>query len=268
MNKSAILIYNRDKKKALEFYPIIKEFLESRGIEVLSKYEHNKKILFLIVVGGDGTLLNASKEIVFSDIPVIGVNMGNLGFLTEIKENEVFEVIDNFLKGDFLIEKRNFLEITTENIIRYALNDVVISKSGVLSRLIKLKLYSDDIYINTYRADGIIISSPTGSTAYSLSAGGPIVKPDLKAIVITPIAPHTLSARPIILNGDEKITFELLNKNETVHITVDGQENIEYNGNEKIEITLSKKTLNLVKNKFRDYYSILREKLKWGDELC
>lgn len=257
------IIYNEYKEEAILLYQKIKEYLEKKGISLEEKAENSD---FAVVIGGDGTLLKASKRLHHLDI--IAINLGSLGFLTDIRAEESFEMLDKVIKGEYSKEYRNFLEININGQKTYALNDVVITKGGVLARMIRLRVYANKNYVNTYRADGIIISSPTGSTAYSLSAGGPIISPELKAMVITPISPQGLSTRPIVVPGKDFIEFELIDLDRDIYLMVDGQETIKVNQNDKISVSLSSKKLSLVKPENRDYYSILREKLKWGDKLC
>lgn len=265
--KRVLIVYNSQKPLAIEFYNEVKSYLEAKGIEILDS-AHIEKADFVVVIGGDGTLIGASKLLIGSKIPVVAINLGSLGFLTEIKREEAFDTFDDFLAGNFTYEERKFMEIKINNKKVYALNDVVLSKGGVNVRMVALNLYADDIYVNTYKADGIIVSTPTGSTAYSLSAGGPIIMPNLDAMAITPIAPHTLSARPIIMDGRKKITFEVLDKDRELQLMIDGQTNFLIGANNQVELTMSKLGILLVKPKERDYYSVLREKLKWGDKLC
>ncbi|NLK62611.1 MAG: NAD(+)/NADH kinase [Fusobacteria bacterium] len=264
--KSVFIVYNSYKDTSVKLYNDIKNKLKKLNIREENK-ENYKNADFMIVIGGDGTLLRASKYLVDENIPVIAINQGSLGFLTDIKTEETFEMINLFLENRYNYEERNFLELNVNNKIFYALNDIVISKNGILSRIKKIDLFSNGIYVNTYRADGIIFATPTGSTAYSLSSGGPIVHPKLKVTIITPIAPHTLSARPIIIDGDDIITFKVLENTDDLSITIDGQESINFT-EKNMSIKLSKKKIILVKPENRDYYSILRTKLKWGDKLC
>lgn len=265
--KKAVVIYNKTKKEATEFYLTTKKYFEENDIEIL-KPESIDKADFMVVIGGDGTLLGASKRVINIDIPVIAINLGSLGFLTEIKKEEAFDIYKKVLEDDYTCEERKFLEINIDNQKIYALNDVVLSKGGVNVRMVALNVYADDIYVSTYRADGIIVSSPTGSTAYSLSAGGPIIMPNLNAMSITPIAPHTLSARPLIMDGSKRITFEVVDKERELQLMIDGQRTFSIREENNVEITMSKLGIKLVKPEKRDYYSVLREKLKWGDKLC
>lgn len=259
------LIYNKNKSNAVRFYRELKKYLDENSIKISDDFANVK---FIIVIGGDGTLIGATKKIYKYNKPVLAINMGSLGFMTDVKEEEAFSMIDDILKGDYTTENRYFLEVNLDGEINYALNDMIVAKSGIISRLIKLELHSKKEYINTYRADGVIIATPTGSTAYSMSAGGPIVKPSLKAMIITPVAPHTLSARPIVVNGEDEITVSRDVENRDIYITIDGQESMEFYKESKLSVKLSEKHLKLIKPRNRGYYSVLREKLSWGEKLC
>ena len=265
--KNAVVIYNKTKPHALSFYKETSEDLIEKNIEILESKDIEKAD-FMIVIGGDGTLLAASKRIIDRNIPVVAVNLGSLGFLTEVRKEEAFHTIDRFMRGDYYCDKRSFLEIALNNEKYYALNEVVLSKGGLNMRMASVNLYANDVFVTNYKADGVIVSTPTGSTAYSLSAGGPIMTPNLNAIAITPIAPHTLSARPIIVDGSTKLSFESIDKDRELHLILDGQVNLTMNEQDSLEIKMSEKALYLVKPEERDYYQVLREKLKWGDNLC
>lgn len=265
--KNVVIIYNKCKEAAVEFFKESQAFLENKNINILN-IDKIEAADFVVVIGGDGTLLNASKYLIGSIIPVIAINLGSLGFLTEIKKEEAFETFENVISKNFKCTERKFMEVTIDNKKLYCLNDVVLSKGGVNARMATINLYADNIYVSTYRADGIIVATPTGSTAYSLSAGGPIIMPNLKAMAITPIAPHTLSARPIIMDGSKVITFESVEKERELQLMIDGQKNFNLTNIKNVKLTMSNLGFYLVKPKNRDYYSVLREKLKWGDKLC
>jgi NAD+ kinase len=224
----------------------------------------------IIVLGGDGTLLHIAEKAARHAIPVLGINLGNLGFLTELTEKETFEALERVLAGKLTIENRLMLkarliakEQTTD--YRYALNDVVITKN-VLDRLLRLSAKADDEYITTYKADGLIFSSPTGSTAYNLSAGGPLVYPGLATITVTPICPFMLSSRPIILPADKRIRtrFDGGTGTERAQIIIDGQAFWEMRDGDELEIETAGQTLQLIVSSTRDYFTILRNKLHWG----
>ncbi len=264
--KTTAIIYNHEKDKAIRFYHICKDYLLSKNVNIISNNDYNL-CDFIIVIGGDGTLLRCSRMVADIKKPILAVNMGNLGFLTDVKEEESFSLIDSILCGDYSTEDRYFLNLSYNCTDYFALNDIVITKSNLLARMIKIKIFANDVFVNTYRADGIIISSPTGSTAYNLSAGGPIIKPDLKAIVITPIAPHTLTARPIVLGGSDKLCIQLDAAIDSAQIVLDGQINLPLTVKDIITVQLSDKYIKLIKPPHRNYFAVLREKLKWGDDI-
>lgn len=262
-----LIIYNKDKKNAVSFYKKSKEYLIKKGANIV-KIEESKKADFMIILGGDGTLLAGCKAVLKEEIPILGINLGSLGFLTEITTDEAFSVYDDILNNNYSVEKRSILEVFFNNITKYAVNDIVLSKGGLLSRMIRVDLFENEHFINRYRADGIIVSTSTGSTAYSLSAGGPIVMPNIDALVVTPIAPHTLSARPIVLDGTRTIRMTPVDEKRDVHLTIDGEEIAPIECNDFVLVKTSEIRLNLIKSRSRDYYSVLREKLKWGNGIC
>ena len=238
------------------------KYLDDKQIEIVNIIDDAD---IMITLGGDGTILSAAQEILEKDIPILAINMGSLGYLADVKLEESFSMIDNILLGKYSVEKRYFLEVKKNSEIFYGLNELVIAKGGLKSKLINVEVYSNDIFINKYRADGIIVSTPTGSTAYSLSAGGPIIHPELSALSITPLSPQSLTARPIIVGGDAKLSFKISSRDDDVHMDIDGKMNYKIEEKDVIEATLSTKTLTLIKPENRDYFKILREKLKWGD---
>lgn len=239
-------------------------YLKQKDINIV---EETEKADLIISFGGDGTMLVAAKETIDNDIPIMAVNMGTLGYLAEINPNEAIEMLENYQIGNYAIDERNFLEVNYNNKKYYALNELLITKGGLMSKIIEVEVYSNDFFVNKYRADGIIISTPTGSTAYSLSAGGSIVHPGLNALIITPIAPQSLTARPIIIDGKERLRFKTFSRNDDIHLNIDG--NICFRIGEKdiIETVLSNKTVKIIRTGKKDFYSILREKLKWGDSV-
>lgn len=264
MKKKVCIIYNTSKKDAIKFYEVSKEFFENCGVEVQSEIEESA---FVVVIGGDGTLLQASKDIANHNKFAIAVNMGSLGFLTDIRRIEALQVYEDVLMGNYKLEERHMLEVEVRGEKYTGLNEVVLAKGGILQKLIRIRA-SGEHYINTYRADGLIVATPTGSTGYSLSAGGPIIRSNLDVLLITPIAPHNLSTRPIIVDGKEEITLKLEGRDNSAYIAVDGDDAIEVTKEDTIKIRYSDKKLKLVLPKSRNYYSVLREKLKWGDKIC
>ena len=223
---------------------------------------------FIIVLGGDGTLLSVARVIGAKGTPILGVNLGSLGFLTEVTIEEMYPLLDEILMGQMIIDERGMIETSIfrkgKEIAKYTvLNDVVINK-GALARMILMETRVGGRYLNTYRADGLIISTPTGSTAYSLSAGGPIVYPTVGAVIISPICPHTLTNRPIVVPDDATIEVTMLTENEDMLVTLDGQEGHELKHMDTVVVKKTKGTTRLILSPKKDYYQILRQKLRWG----
>ena len=221
----------------------------------------------VVVLGGDGTLLAVARGLA-RGVPILGVNLGNLGFLTEIGRAELYPTLLQVLGGSFRTESRALFDVERRGSGRPAehfrvLNDAVITKSA-MSRIIELTIEVDGHLIARYRSDGLIISTPTGSTAYNLSAGGPIVNPLLPVAVLTPICPHALSLRPIVVPGGSHIEVTLETQREEVFLTLDGQEGSELRYHETVAVTQSASTVELVKVRDRSFYDNLREKLRWG----
>ncbi|NWF52256.1 MAG: NAD(+)/NADH kinase [Nitrospirae bacterium] len=223
----------------------------------------------IIVLGGDGTMLSTCRLVADKGIPVLGVNMGGLGFITEVQVNRLYETLERVISDECPIEERLMLntkvrrvgEIIAEYIV---LNDVVINKAA-LARIIDLETYVNRSYVTTFKADGLIISTPTGSTAYSLSAGGPILYPTLDNIIITPICPHTLTNRSMVIPGDSTIEVILRSPTERVYLTMDGQVGFSVKQNDIIEVVKAPFKTRLLIPCDRDYFQILRTKLKWGE---
>lgn len=247
----------------------IENGLAGAGAQSCSKKEMAAKADLIISLGGDGTLLNIAPLVERAEVPILGVNMGGLGFITEVAVNELEEILTKTLEGDYQVEKRMTLEIKVVGKKRRAhrfrvLNDAVITK-GARSRIIDLETYVGDDYLCTYRADGLIISTPTGSTAYSLAAAGPILEPTLGAVVLAPICPHTLTNRPIVVPSAEPIRVTLRSFGDTVILIPDGQQGVRLNNGDKVEARDYGLPVSLIKIPSRSYYEILREKLKWGE---
>jgi len=219
----------------------------------------------VIVLGGDGTLLSVAHEAARAGVPVMGVNLGRLGFLTEIPVGEAVATLDRFLSGETaLVSSRWLLEARTAAGPSYCLNDAVVTK-GALARMIELSLAVDGREVTTIKADGLIVSTPTGSTAYSLSAGGPILHPQVPAIVLTPICPHTLSFRPLAVPATAAITVRLLTGGEDVYLTLDGQRGGQMERDDTVEIRKAPVELRLVTSPKRSYYDLVKEKLGWAE---
>ena len=224
----------------------------------------------LIVLGGDGTLLSVARIPGAEDVPILAVNLGGLGFLTEIRVDEINSLLEKVTVGDFDLDRRMMLEVSLSRSGEKGvetfrvLNEVVVNK-GAMARMIDLDTSVNGMYLNIFKADGLIICTPTGSTGYSLSAGGPIIHPTLKLISLTPICPHTLTNRPIILTDDSTIKVTLRSENEDVFLTMDGQVGVRMQEGDFIEVHKSQKVISLVKTPFRNYFEILKDKLKWGE---
>lgn len=273
------IILNYDKGETAELSKKIAEFLKTKGMEVfalaeecavleevneLSKTEFNNTIEFLIVVGGDGTFLRGSRQIFGCEIPILGVNMGNLGFLTEVEKDNVFEALKNIIEGKYFLEKRMLLAadvIRNEKVVRsfMALNDFVINK-GAFSRLIGISMYIGGEYFRDYSSDGVIIATPTGSTAYSLSAGGPIVFPGMDVSIITPICPHSLSARPMVIPPEKDVEITLCSPRIKSMLTIDGQNGFELENGDRIIIKKAESRLNFVKFSKEGFFGRIRDK--------
>jgi NAD+ kinase len=225
----------------------------------------------IIVLGGDGTLLSAARLVADShtDVPIFGVNLGSLGFMAEVSLNELYGNLEKAIAGKLVTEDRIMLTASVvrggKRIAQYrVLNDVVINK-GALARMMELRVSVNDGHLTTLRADGLIVATPTGSTAYSLSAGGPIIHPTIHCFVITPICPHTLSNRPIALPDTVVVTVRLTSPSEDVSLTLDGQIGFPLEPNDVVAISKSRFRMKLIKHPTKSYYEILRTKLKWGN---
>jgi NAD+ kinase len=222
-----------------------------------------------IVVGGDGTLLTAARSLVHADIPIVGVNLGRLGFLVDVSPQTMGELLDEILRGDFTEDQRLLLEtsvVRDGQVLQsaIALNDMVLRIKNTV-RMIEFETWIDGSFVNHQRADGMVVSTPTGSTAYALSGGGPILHPSLEAVLAMPICPHTLSSRPIVIGADSEIEIRIREAvNETAQVVTDGQNNIDVAGGDRVRIRRSPRKISLLHPSSYDYYSILREKLHWG----
>lgn len=260
------------------------EWLRDKDVEVyleeaLGKKIHNHKsapreeipglVEIILVFGGDGTFLEVARMACKHGTPILGLNLGGLGFLTEITVDEIYAMTERIISGDYEIENRKMLSATIRrgdnNIGTYeVLNDVVINK-GAVARIIDLAIFINGSHVTTYKADGIILSTPTGSTAYSLSAGGPIVHPGLPVIIVTPICPHTLTNRPLIVPSDMKVEIKVSTHEPDTYLTLDGQIGVRLNTGDEVEVHKSALSVKLIKSPFRDFFTILKTKLMWGE---
>jgi NAD+ kinase len=266
--RRAGIISKKDHGPADTFAAMLCDWLQGKGITAtLNQIDPHLDIL--IIVGGDGTLLHVADQAARHSIPVIGINLGNLGFLTELTEQEATQALEKIITGAVTVENRMMLKARiigkdqpTE--YRYALNEVVISK-GTLDRVLQLSTRANAEYITTYKADGLIFSTPTGSTAYNLSAGGPLVYPGLASILVTPICPFMLSSRPVLLPPETRLSTRIDDgPGHYAKIIIDGQSAWDMQEDETLEIEAAEHPLQLIISPHRDYFSILRNKLHWG----
>ncbi|MFQ5682275.1 MAG: NAD(+)/NADH kinase [Candidatus Binatia bacterium] len=276
------LVTKYEEPKAAEMACWLVPWLKERGKQVLvekgiawgggrscSKQDMARKADLIIALGGDGTLLSIARLVERPAVPILGVNLGGLGFITEVAVDELELVLTKTLAGHFSVERRMTLEIQVHSQKGRprkfrVLNDGVITK-GARSKIISLETYVGKEYLCTYRADGLIVSTPTGSTAYSLAAGGPILFPSLGAIVLCPICPHTLTNRPIVVSNKSTIRVTLRSAGDTVILSPDGQQGVRLNDGDVVEVRNYGIPISLVKIPSRSYFEILRDKLKWGE---
>ncbi|MBW2655351.1 MAG: NAD(+)/NADH kinase [Deltaproteobacteria bacterium] len=252
----------RELKKKLGNQCFIIDIQQSKNTDIPDD------LLCMIVLGGDGTFLSAARFIENRGIPLMGVKFGEVGFLAETTEDNLFEAVALLLEGKYLIQKRTRLDVKlvrkNKQIIDVdVLNDAVINKSA-LSRLASCAVYLDSIYLTTYRADGLIVGTPTGSTAYSLAAGGPVVHPDVPSIILTPICPFTLTNRPLIIPDSTKIEIRMEGSPEDIILTLDGQEGFEMNPGDKIFIKKSRNNIKMLSFEEQSYFKVLKTRLKWS----
>lgn len=274
------LFANASKEHSVSFARGVAEFLIEQGVTVVTEEEDaialgvksfsevkNKRIDFIISMGGDGTILRLAHKYHELDAPILGINLGHLGFMADVPLSDIYPSLQDLLNGAYKIHER--LVIHGESPRKdscFAVNDIVVHR-GRNPSLVEIAIHVDGAYLNTFEADGIIISTPNGSTAYSLAAGGPILSPDLEAIVITPISPHTISNRPIVLMPNQEIQIQYLSEYDPIEIRADGLERFELNTGEVFKIVRAPKKFKLVSLFRRDYFSTLRTKLGWSGKL-
>ena len=241
-------------------------------IALVDRGELGRRSDLAIVVGGDGTLLNAARDMVDHDVPLLGINLGRLGFLTDIPPTDLNASLSRIFAGDYREESRHLLQARVvregETITSIsAFNDVVVHKFNV-ARMIEYETYIDDQFVNTTRSDGLIVSTPTGSTAYALSSGGPIVHPSLDALVLVPICPHTMSYRPIVVDGNSRVEIVVHNLGHTsAQVTCDGQTSLALGEDDRVVIEKKPRPIRLIHPPEYNYFRILRAKLHWGRRL-
>lgn len=257
--------------EAKGYEPLVEAHLARHlGFPVIQTEDIPSLAELVVVLGGDGTLISTARIIGERNIPILAVNLGSLGFLTEIALDELYPALEKCLAGDFRTTERLMLHATVERdgeeMASYlVLNDVVINK-GALARIVDLETKVNCFYLTTFKADGLIICTPTGSTGYSLSAGGPIINPSMNCIVITPICPHTLTNRPLVIDDDSVVTVAVKSlDDEDIYLTLDGQVGLELKSGDLITVRSAHHCARLVMSEQRDYFGILRAKLKWGE---
>ena len=247
------------------------EHLAGRGLEVLrDEAELAERADLVLVLGGDGTLIHAARILEGRPVPILGVNMGSLGFLTEVPQSELHAAFDHVLSGKAELSERMKLRVHLHRhgepdakiVDAEVLNDAVIAK-GTLSRMAEFEATCSGDYVTTYKADGIIVATPTGSTAYSLAANGPILYPSMRGVILAPICPHTLTQRPLVLPDDRTLNIVLVSDSE-VFLTLDGQSGVQLQPRDRVQIKQSNNRVLLVRNPNIDYFGILRAKLRWG----
>jgi NAD+ kinase len=238
------------------------------AVETREREELAEHVDLLLVLGGDGTMISTARLIGDKEVPVLGINYGSLGYLAEFRIEEMFPALESILEGNYRLDHRVMLAVEHfrgEERLTHSrvLNDVVINKSA-LARIIEIEAFFNGMFVNSFRADGLIVSTPTGSTAYNLSAGGPVIYPSMNAIVVTPICPFTLSNRPIVVPDRAQIELRLKTEKEEVALTLDGQVGFPLQVDDRVLIHKSQTTFNLVQPMSRNYFDVLRDKLKWG----
>jgi len=279
-------IISRPRRAVLaEIVPPLLNWLKERGVSALidsetatslnrsdpaqTRHQIVQEAELLLVLGGDGTLLAAAREAAPRGIPILPINLGGLGFLTSFTLEELYPALEDAVAGRAGIDERVLLLVERAqngNVLtqQRVLNEAVVHK-GTLARMIELELHIDGGFVCRYRADGLIVATPTGSTAYSMSAGGPIVHPAVESILITPICPHTLSDRPVVVQDTSKIELRMAENSDSVFLTLDGQTGVPLQAHDRVRITRAKERLKLIHPPTKTYFEILRNKLKWGE---
>lgn len=276
-----IALFPHNKKKGSKDLALqIQKFLTERKITVVAEEEDAEEIGavplseinpheidFLVSMGGDGTILRLVHKYEHLNAAIVGINLGHLGFMADIPLSDLLPSLEDLVSGAYRIEERVAIEGRLSHGGRcFAVNDIVVHR-GKNPSLVEMAIHVDGIYLNTFESDGIIIATPTGSTAYSLAAGGPILSPTLEALVLTPISPHTISNRPVVLTSDHEIQIQYLNENEPLEIRADGVVHYDLKTGDILRITRHTKNFRLVSLLRRDYFSTLRTKLGWSGKL-
>lgn len=286
MSKTVAILSKPEKRELYDVAPQVVRWLKEHGRSVLVDQQttaylsdakaravprervYAAKPQFAIVMGGDGTMLSAARSLAKAHIPILGVNLGSLGFLTEVALDELYPTLEAAIAGQCVIERRAMLHCEAKRagkiIARHdLLNDAVVNKTE-LARIADFDVYIDDQFVSNYKADGLIVSTPTGSTAYSLAAGGPILLPDVEAVVLTPISPHALTNRPLVVRDTAEIAIVVRSAEGSAYLSIDGQLGERLRDNDRILCRRSKADVQLLKLHSRTFFDVLRAKLKWG----
>jgi NAD+ kinase len=282
--KIAAIISRPDRPEVARIVPGLQEWLNQHGYSVITDLETStylpgakaiarsqmgsRRLDLVVVLGGDGTLLSAARATAAVDVPLLGVNLGSLGFLTEVPLQSLYSTLEAIAQGRATVEHRSLMtcELMRDDQVRgsyLVFNDAVVNKTA-LARLNTYDLYIDKVFVSSYRADGMIVSTPTGSTAYSLSAGGPVLMPAVSALVVTPVAPHALTHRPLVVPDSAEIEILLRTEDEVAYLSLDGQPGLDLRDGDRVRCRRSKHTVNLFRSG-SNFFQILRSKLKWGE---
>jgi len=266
------VVAKKTSAEASETVHYVERFLRGKGVDViLDEAEVGRSADLVVVLGGDGTLIHAARLLGSRAVPILGVNMGSLGFMTEVPQSEMYPALELVLSGRATVSPRMKFRVHMHRggseagpeLDGEVLNDAVIAK-GALSPMAELDASFDGSYVTTYKADGVIVATPTGSTAYSLGANGPIVYPTMRGVIITPICPHTLTQRPIVVPDSQVINIVLLNS-ANVYLSLDGQTGVPLSRGDRVQVKQSPNRVLLVRNPQLDFFGILRAKLRWGE---
>lgn len=268
----AWIAFNPNKEKAKAAVIELKKYFKKRKIKVIDEKKPKNKLGaadLVVALGGDGTLLRVARAVAGCNVPVLGVNLGGLGFLTEVTLQELYKTLDKILRGRISIEERMMLKAEVWRGKKklgecLALNDVVVNASKE-ARVVSLDLAIDNKPVANYIADGLIVSTPTGSTAYTLSAGGPIVYPDMELIIVAPICPHMLTLRPLIVSAEKNIAITMKTDQQLGNVTMDGQVGIPVRLNDVVMVKKAEEKLLLITSPYKNYFEVLRTKLKWSE---
>ena len=282
--KTAAIISRPDRREVAQIIPGLLSWLAERGYKVIideatGTYTTGQEVVprsqmaaraldLVVVLGGDGTLLSAARVTAAIDVPLLGVNLGSLGFLTEVPRESLYSMLEAIAQGQARVEHRSLMEcqLLRGDTVRgsyLVFNDAVVNKTA-LARLNTYDLYVDKAFVSSYRADGMIVATPTGSTAYSLSAGGPVVMPTVNAFVITPVAPHSLTHRPLVVPDSVEIEILLRSEEDVAYLSLDGQPGLDLSDGDRVRCRRSKHQVNLFRTG-TDFFQVLRTKMKWGE---